>query len=93
MQHLAGERHAVIECTSRFCSAGTAALPTSTARSPRATMMPSLTRRMASRCGMASARSILAIIIGLWPKGSPATLESWRAISMSVAFLGKDTAT
>ena len=33
----------------RFCSAGTAALPTSTARSPRATMMPSLARRMASR--------------------------------------------
>jgi hypothetical protein len=38
----------------RFCSAGTAALPTSTARSPRATMMPSLAFRMASRWGMAS---------------------------------------
>jgi len=32
----------------RFCRAGTAALPTSTARSPRATMMPSLALRMAS---------------------------------------------
>jgi hypothetical protein len=39
----------------RFCSAGTAALPTSTARSPRATMMPSLALRMDSRLGMASA--------------------------------------
>ena len=50
----------------RFCSAGTAALPTSTARSPRATMMPSLALRMASSWGMASLRSILAIIAGLW---------------------------
>ena len=38
----------------RFCSAGTAALPTSTARSPRATMMPSEALRMASRWGIAS---------------------------------------
>ena len=50
----------------RFCSAGTAALPTSTARSPRATMMPSLALRMFSSCGMASLRSILAIRAGLW---------------------------
>ncbi len=50
----------------RFCSAGTAALPTSTARSPRATMMPSLAFRMASSTGIASLRSILAIIPGLW---------------------------
>ena len=75
-----------------FCSAGTVALPTSTARSPRATMMPSLARRMASSCGMASLRSILAIIAGLWRQGSPATLANWRAISMSVAFFGKLTA-
>ena len=76
-----------------FCSAGTAALPTSTARSPRATMMPSETCRISSRRGMASARSILAIRPGLWPYWAAATLHSWRAISMSVAFLGKLTAT
>ncbi len=76
----------------RFCSAGTAALPTSTARSPRATMMPSLALRMASSWGMASLRSILAISPGRWRQGSPATLASWRAISMSVALLGKLTA-
>ncbi len=51
----------------RFCSAGTAALPTSTARSPRATMMPSEASRMSCSAGIASARSILAIIFGLMP--------------------------
>ncbi len=76
-----------------FCSAGTAALPTSTARSPRATMMPSLTLRISSRRGMASARSIFAIRPGLWRNSAAATLHSWRAISMSVAFFGKLTAT
>ena len=76
-----------------FCSAGTAALPTSTARSPRATMMPSDTRRISSRRGMASARSIFAISAGRWPYSAAATLHSWRAISMSMAFLGKLTAT
>ena len=38
----------------RFCSAGTAASPTSTARSPRATMMPSDDFRISSRLPMAS---------------------------------------
>ena len=76
----------------RFCSAGTAALPTSMARSPRATMMPSLACRMLSSTGIASLRSILAISAGLWRHGSPATLASWRAISMSVALFGKLTA-
>ncbi len=38
-------------------------------------------------------RSILAISAGLWRYSSPATLHSWRAISMSVAFFGKLTAT
>ena len=60
----------------RFCSAGTAALPTSTARSPRATMMPSDAFRIASSAGIASLRSILAIINGLWRHCSPATLPS-----------------
>ncbi len=76
----------------RFCSAGTAALPTSTARSPRATMMPSEARRICSSTGIASLRSILAIRPGRWCQGSPATLASWRAISMSVALFGKLTA-
>ena len=47
---------------------------------------------MDSRLGIASVRSILAIIAGLWRCDSPATLASWRAISMSVAFFGKLTA-
>ncbi len=55
-------------------------------------MMPSLARRMLSSTGMASLRSILAISPGLWRHRSPATLASWRAISMSVALLGKLTA-
>ena len=38
----------------RFCRAGTAASPTSTARSPRATMMPSDDFRISSRLPMAS---------------------------------------
>ena len=59
-----------------FCSAGTAALPTSTARSPRATMMPSLASRMDSSRGIASARSILAIRNGRWPRPAPATWQS-----------------
>ena len=77
----------------RFCSAGTAALPTSTAKSPRATMMPSEARKISSSLGIASARSILAISPGLWPNSAAATLHNWRAISMSVAHLGKLTAT
>src|SRR5919202_7003854 len=46
-----------------FCSAGTAASPTSTARSPRATMIPSDPRMMSisALSATASARSILAI--------------------------------
>ena len=76
----------------RFCKAGTVALPTSTAKSPRATMMPSEARKISSKRGIASARSILAISPGLCLYWAAATLASWRAISMSVAFLGKLTA-
>ena len=76
----------------RFCSAGTAALPTSTARSPRATMIPSDALRIDSSAGIASVRSIFAMRWVLCLYGSPATLASWRAISMSVAFFGKLTA-
>ncbi len=77
----------------RFCKAGTAALPTSTAKSPRATMMPSLAFKILAKWGIASARSILAIKLALCLNGSPATLHNWRASSMSVALCGKLTAT
>ena len=77
----------------RFCSAGTAALPTSTARSPRATMMPSAASRISFSSGIASARSILAMICGFTPCFSPAIVASWRAISTSVRFFTNDTAT
>ena len=70
-----------------FCSAGTAASPTSTARSPRATMMPSEASRISSRLATASVRSILAISSA----AQPAARMSWRAMYMSAALLGKDT--
>jgi hypothetical protein len=72
----------------RFCSPGTAALPTSTARSPRATMIPSDASMISSSAGIASARSIFAI-------RSPcpfAARRSWRAMYMSSLFFGNDTA-
>ncbi len=72
----------------RFCSPGTAALPTSTARSPRATMMPSDASMISSRYVMASARSILAISSAR----PPAARSSCRAMYMSSLVLGKDTA-
>ena len=77
----------------RFCSAGTAALPTSTARSPRATMMPSVASRISLSIGIASARSIFAMMSGFTPCFSPAMVASWRAISTSVRFLTNETAT
>ena len=48
----------------RFCSAGTAGLPTSIAKSPRATMMPSLSAIMllSAAGSMASARSTFAMV-------------------------------
>ncbi len=55
-------------------------------------MMPSDAFRICSSAGIASLRSIFAISCGLWRHGSPATLASWRAISMSVALFGKLTA-
>ena len=47
-----------------FCNAGTAALPTSIAKSPRATIMPSLSAMMLSKAAgtIASARSTFAIV-------------------------------
>ena len=47
----------------RFCKAGTAGLPTSIAKSPRATIMPSLSAIILSSApgAIASARSTLAI--------------------------------
>ncbi len=72
----------------RFCRPGTVALPTSTARSPRATMMPSDASMISSSALIASARSILAIRNAL----PPAARRSWRAMYMSSLFFGNDTA-
>ena len=72
----------------RFCSAGTAASPTSTARSPRATMIPSDASRISSSAWIASARSIFAISIDL----PPAARMSSRAMYMSAPLFGNDTA-
>ena len=73
-----------------FCSAGTEASPTSTARSPRATMMPSEPRMMSISAASptASARSILAIRNAL----PPAARISSRAMYMSAPLFGNDTA-
>ena len=71
-----------------FCSAGTFASPTSTAKSPRATIRPSEASRISSKFGMASARSIFAI-----KSASPPALRiNSRAIYISALVLGKDTA-
>ena len=72
----------------RFCSPGTAALPTSTARSPRATMMPSDASMISSSAGIASARSIFAISSAL----PPAARSSCRAMYMSSLLFGNETA-
>ncbi len=45
----------------RFCASGTAAAPISTPRSPRATITPSHTSMIASRCSIASDFSIFEI--------------------------------
>jgi len=45
----------------RFCTIGTFSAPTSTPRSPRATMAPSAASRISSRFATASGFSILAI--------------------------------
>ena len=74
----------------RFCSAGTDASPTSTARSPRATMMPSDADMMSSSVlgSTASARSILAM-----SNASPLAARcNCRAMYMSALDLGNDTA-
>ena len=76
----------------RFCKPGTAAFPTSTAKSPRATMMPSEASKISCSKGMASARSILAIICGLCPVASPAITASCLAMIISLGLLGNDTA-
>ena len=54
----------------RFWASGTSAAPISTPRSPRATISPSATATMASRCSIASGFSILAIT--RWRPPAPA---------------------
>ena len=72
----------------RFWSPGTAALPTSIAKSPRATMMPSDASMISSSAEIASARSILAMSSAL----PPAARSNWRAMYISSLFLGKEMA-
>ena len=72
----------------RFCRPGTAASPTSTPKSPRATIMASDASIIDSRLSMASARSILAMMLAV----PPAFLTKVRASSTSSAVLGKDMA-
>ena len=72
----------------RFCSPGTDAFPTSTARSPRATMMPSDASMISASAPIASARSIFAIRSA----EPPAARINWRAMYMSSLLLGNDTA-
>ncbi len=71
----------------RFCSAGTTASPTSTARSPRATMMQSEASSISSSAGIASARSIFATVSAR----PPALCMRSRAQRMSSPERGKDT--
>ena len=74
----------------RFCRAGTEASPTSTAKSPRATMMPSQADMMSMSAfgSTASARSILA----MRKASPPAACRSCLALCISALDLGKETA-
>ena len=78
----------------RFCKAGTAALPTSTAKSPRATMMPSDASMISSKFSIASIRSILDTKPGctLMPKAAHSLATASRAMCISAAFFTKLTA-
>ena len=71
-----------------FCNAGTAASPTSTARSPRATIIASDASRISSSARMASERSIFAITMPF----PPASRINSRACRMSSPERTKDTA-
>ena len=76
----------------RFCKAGTAGLPTSIAKSPRATMMPSLSAMMLSKAPgmMASARSTFAMVFTLpTPCFVLAASANWRAYAISAPSFGK----
>ena len=76
----------------RFCNAGTAALPTSIARSPRATIMPSLCSIMllSALGSIASARSTLAMVRTLLtPYLALAASASLRAYAISAPSFGK----
>ena len=73
----------------RFCSPGTAALPTSTARSPRATMMPS--RRVDDLVERGD--RLRALDLGDQERaGRRRRAGAARAMYMSSLFLGNDTA-
>ena len=58
----------------RFCAIGTSSVPSSTPRSPRATITPSVTARIASRSSSACGFSIFAItgVCGAAASGSAA---------------------
>ena len=76
----------------RLCKAGTAAFPTSMARSPRATIMPSLSAMILLRASgsIASARSTLAIVLTLpTPYLALAASASLRAYAISAPSFGK----
>src|SRR5260221_98016 len=72
------------------CTVSSGYLPAAVSALSMTASVPSSTALATS---LTSARSILAIRPGLWSYWAAATLHSWRAISMSVAFLGKLTAT
>ena len=74
-----------------FWTVGTSSVPISTPRSPRATITPSATSRMAARFSTASGFSILAITGRSWP--SPAAPMRALISSTSAASRTKDRAT
>jgi hypothetical protein len=73
----------------RFCNSGTDADPISTPRSPRATMIASVSARISSRASTASAFSIFAIT-SAW---EPACSISVRRSRTSTAERTNDSAT
>mmetsp|Transcript_16021 Transcript_16021/g.47544 ORF Transcript_16021/g.47544 Transcript_16021/m.47544 type:complete len:378 (-) Transcript_16021:455-1588(-) len=73
-----------------FCASGTFSTGISMPRSPRATMMPSVTSRISSKLSSPAAFSILEMILTWWP---PASSSTRRMNSTSALLCTNDAAT
>ena len=86
---ITGRPTALARLMRSFCATATRSMGISTPRSPRATMRPSQTSRMASICSTAWERSILATMKGACPRATAAS----RTARTSSGPCTNDTAT